>query len=305
MADLYLPDPTDEPTVMELRKEAHLSAVDLLRKLAHVNTTRGEKLQIATAESLTGGKIMSTLVDIPMGGMFKYGAFVVYDTDAKRLFLGVEAPDVYTRLAAGQMAVGVLRNSNAALAIAVSGNSMPSNEHSSRLGEVFIGVAGYHKNEIVFKTKTVNACIDASNPEMKRLCKKWFQTINPNPNGVYNRYQDTAAVSLEIRYTIAKLSYDMMNQFIDEVNPTAPAFLASRKRILSREPTDCGDGCMPLPNKYAEGGDGICLDEECDTLGDRSRFTKEITDVKLLDPVRRTSKRSRKKNRSKRASFFR
>ena len=72
-------------------------------------------LSLATAESLTGGLIFSTLVDMPLGGSTKYGCFSVYDTDAKRIFLGVTAPDVYTHRCATEMAVGVLKNSNARL----------------------------------------------------------------------------------------------------------------------------------------------------------------------------------------------
>ena len=66
-------------------------------------------LSLATAESLTRGLIFSTLVDMPLGGSTKYGCFSVYDTDAKRIFLGVNAGDLYTHRCATEMAVGVLK----------------------------------------------------------------------------------------------------------------------------------------------------------------------------------------------------
>ena len=95
---------------VELAKAtSHELAAALLHKLAARN------LQVAIAESLTGGGIFSTLVDVPFAGACKYGCFGVYDTDAKRVFLGVTEPDVYTLNCASQMAIGILRNSNATL----------------------------------------------------------------------------------------------------------------------------------------------------------------------------------------------
>ena len=95
---------------VELAKAtSHEFAAALLHKLVERN------LKVATAESLTGGCIFSTLVDVPFAGGCKYGSFGVYDTDAKRVFLGVTEPDVYTLRCASQMAVGILKNSNATL----------------------------------------------------------------------------------------------------------------------------------------------------------------------------------------------
>ena len=75
----------------EVKSNAHQYAVNLLNKIGEKNW----ELQIATAESLTAGLIFSTLGDIPFGGRNKYGCFSVYDTDAKRVLLGVTADDVY------------------------------------------------------------------------------------------------------------------------------------------------------------------------------------------------------------------
>ena len=54
-------------------------------------------------------------------GWCKYGCFGVYDTDAKRVFNSVKVDDVYTHTCAKEMAVGLLKNSNATLAISVTG----------------------------------------------------------------------------------------------------------------------------------------------------------------------------------------
>ena len=114
--------------IQQYRQKAAKSAIDL------INTLTGSNIQVATAESLTGGLIMSTLVDIPAGGWHKYGCVGVYDTDAKRVFLGVETKELYNHTCAKEMAVGLLCNSNATLAISVTGNSAPYPGDMKKLG---------------------------------------------------------------------------------------------------------------------------------------------------------------------------
>lgn len=121
--------------------------------------------------------IFSTLVDIPLSGSSKYGCFGVYDTDAKRIFLGVTEPNVYTHRCVKQMAAGALLNSNASIAIAVSGNAMPDQtkpEMVDKLGEVFIGIAGYTgENKIKVSTKVYNFCGTQGN-ELD-TCRLWWR----------------------------------------------------------------------------------------------------------------------------------
>jgi len=147
-----------QDTVNEIKASAHRAGWELIKLfMAH-------DLSLATAESLTGGLIFSTLVDMPLGEATKYGCFSVYDTDAKRIFLGVTAPDLYTHRCATEMAVGVLKNSNASFAIAVTGNAMPYQgigeqvkEEVMNLGEVFIACAAYGKDgSILVKSKMYN-----------------------------------------------------------------------------------------------------------------------------------------------------
>jgi len=161
-----------EDILNNIKAESHKSAYKLCEYL-HNESVRF-KHKIATAESLTGGLIFSTLVDIPFYGYLKYGCFSVYDTDAKRIMLGVNVEDVYTRRCARQMAEGILRNSNATIGISVSGNAMAINEERERIGEVFIGVATYRNDkEIVSKTYAINTC----NGTAYNQCKLWYETI--------------------------------------------------------------------------------------------------------------------------------
>ena len=168
-----------EDVVSQAKDRAHKSAYDLIKTLL-AKSTEKTPLQVATAESLTGGYMFSTLVDVPQGGKVKYGCFSVYDTDAKRIFLGVEIKDVYTHRCAQEMAVGVLKNSNATFAVAVTGNAMPwqgqgSENEIRKLGEVFIGIAGYGSNNtIVVETHAYNFC---NGNEAAQTCKIWYQTV--------------------------------------------------------------------------------------------------------------------------------
>jgi PncC family amidohydrolase len=173
-----------EDILNQSRIDAHTSGYELLKTLDGMSSWEGDRPQVfrvATAESLTAGMIFSTLVDIPFGGSYKYGAFAVYDTDAKRVMLGVKVKDVYTHRCAKEMAVGILRNSNASVAIAVTGNAMPIQnlgafEEAQKLGEVFIGVACYNKqNEIVVTTHVHNFCAEGTPGH--RICKLWIDTV--------------------------------------------------------------------------------------------------------------------------------
>ena len=246
--------PEDKLNSLEkIERKAHESAYNLLLEL-NSRATKDEYLQICTSESLTAGLIMATLVDIPWGGYLKYGCFGVYDTDAKRVFNGVQVDDVYTHRCAKEMAIGILKNSNATLAIAVTGNAMPLNEHADMLGEVFIGIAGYTNKdnpEIIYLTKSINACI----PDLKEECKLWYDTIVKEKT--YNPRQRTALVSRLIRNYTAHKALELCLSFVKEQNPIVPKFILERKSV-NNEKQDSIHTNIPA-NKY----DGPAVDETC------------------------------------------
>ena len=168
--------------INDAKKDAHLNAYKLLKKLENHQKVNHQHIQLVTSESVTGGLLWSTLVNIPFWGKYKYGCFGVYDSNAKRNFIGVTEPDVYTHRCTKQMAIGSLLNSNGTLAISISGNAMPYSNEKERVGEVFIGVAGYVKDgpnsyKIRVKTQVFNFCKQAENSmedKMPQLCSKWL-----------------------------------------------------------------------------------------------------------------------------------
>ena len=83
------------------------------------------------------------------------------------------------------MAIGALKNSNASIAISITGNAMPNQtnpDDMKKLGEVFIGVAGYKLDSkgnpiIHVETKALNMCkqnpMDPTSGK-KDICSNWY-----------------------------------------------------------------------------------------------------------------------------------
>lgn len=153
------------------KTNAHYNGYELLKKLKKKN------LKIVTAESMTAGLLFSTLVDIPFAGSCKYGSFCVYDTDAKKLLLSVNTNNVYSHKCVEEMASGVLKKTNATFAISISGNSMPIKDDIKKLGEVFIGLAGYNEDGSI---KIETHLINLASPEWKSINTSMLSSIIRN-----------------------------------------------------------------------------------------------------------------------------
>lgn len=129
-------------------------------------------LDLVTAESLTAGMIGKTIIDIPyFGAAVLYGGFIVYNTDAKRLYLNVNTPSVYSQETARQMSEGALTNSRAMVALAVTGNAMPYPEHSDAAGIVDVGLSIRTSNGILTETYRFKLCEEVD--MLKQICSLW------------------------------------------------------------------------------------------------------------------------------------
>ena len=102
--------------------------IDLARRVVEENRAAGRK--IALAESCTGGLVAAALTEIPGSSAVLDCAFVTYSDEAKRGMLGV-AGDVIDAFGAVSiacvyaMAQGALANSDADVAVAISGIAGP------------------------------------------------------------------------------------------------------------------------------------------------------------------------------------
>jgi nicotinamide-nucleotide amidase len=102
--------------------------IALARRVVEENRVAGRK--VAVAESCTGGLVAAALTEIPGSSAVLDCAFVTYSNEAKRGMLGV-AGDVIDAFGAVSiacvyaMAQGALENSDADVAVAISGIAGP------------------------------------------------------------------------------------------------------------------------------------------------------------------------------------
>lgn len=117
------------------------SAVEAVRILL----ARGESL--AVAESLTGGLLAATIVEIPGVSAVFRGGLVVYATDLKHSLAGVPADLLASRGpvdadVAVALAQGARRRCGADWGVATTGVAGPQPQDGQPVGTVFVAVAG-------------------------------------------------------------------------------------------------------------------------------------------------------------------
>ncbi|WP_432543891.1 CinA family protein [Kineococcus sp. SYSU DK002] len=104
------------------------------------------RVHVATAESLTGGLLCATLVDVPGASAVVRGGVVAYATELKTALLGVPA-DALARtgpvdaFVAEEMARGARARLGADLGVATTGVAGPGPADGFDAGTVFLGVA--------------------------------------------------------------------------------------------------------------------------------------------------------------------
>lgn len=100
---------------------------------------------VAVAESLTGGMVVSALVDVPGASAVVRGAVVAYATEVKQGVLGVDSRLLATRGAvdpdvARQMAHGVREALGADVGVSTTGVAGPEPQDGQSVGTVFVAV---------------------------------------------------------------------------------------------------------------------------------------------------------------------
>ncbi|MEG2891890.1 MAG: CinA family protein [Clostridium sp.] len=108
-----------------------------------VKILKENKMTIATAESLTGGLLSSSIVGVAgASSVFKEG-IVAYSIDAKikRLNVLKDTLDKYTDVSpnvAGEMALNIAKLSNSNIGLSTTGNAGPTGDP---VGLVYIGIS--------------------------------------------------------------------------------------------------------------------------------------------------------------------
>ena len=107
---------------------------------------RDNSLTVAACESLTGGMICSTLVDVPGASAVVRGGLVTYQTDTKTVLAGVPAgliaeKGVVSAEVARAMAEGVRLRLGADIAVSATGMASPGAPDEPAAGTVYIGLS--------------------------------------------------------------------------------------------------------------------------------------------------------------------
>jgi nicotinamide-nucleotide amidase len=121
-------DPTD-PASMDADM-----ALELIGRHVGVRT-------LATAESITAGRLAQMLATVPKAEEFFRGGLVPYQEPLKRELLGVAADSVYSHRAAREMAAGAARLFGASVAVATTGVAGDAPMDGVPPGTVFVGLS--------------------------------------------------------------------------------------------------------------------------------------------------------------------
>jgi nicotinamide-nucleotide amidase len=114
---------------------------------AVLSVLRGRRQTLAVAESLTGGLLAATIVDVPGASAVFRGGLVVYATDLKATLAGVPSALLEARgpvdpdVAAG-LAAGVRLRCAADWGLATTGVAGPEPQGGQPVGRVYVAVAG-------------------------------------------------------------------------------------------------------------------------------------------------------------------
>jgi nicotinamide-nucleotide amidase len=119
-----------------------------------LNECRRRKLNVATAESCTGGLIAALLTEIPGSSEIFTAGFITYANEAKRAMIGVdkkliEQHGAVSREVAVAMAEGALKTAKVDLVVAVTGIAGPTGGTPSKpVGLVHIAAAAKNKTTL-------------------------------------------------------------------------------------------------------------------------------------------------------------
>jgi nicotinamide-nucleotide amidase len=115
--------------------------------LARLLTEAG--LTLATAESLTGGRLGHLITTVPGASDFYKGGVITYATETKQQVLGVDQRILSTygpvsRETALAMAEGVRRLFAADLGLSTTGVAGPTEQDGHPVGTLYVGIADCH-----------------------------------------------------------------------------------------------------------------------------------------------------------------
>ena len=159
----------DSPTGLELLKpllaEIRKRLGDVIYEIGEDDSGSLEKtcidafmkrhMTVTTAESLTGGLIAATLVEVPGASNVLRGGYVTYQSEAKTMMLGVpsdliERCGVISAEVAVSMAEGARKKLDVDMAVSATGVAGPGGgTEECPVGTVYLGIADREKSYAV------------------------------------------------------------------------------------------------------------------------------------------------------------
>lgn len=135
-----------------LRDDAADAPAEIVRLLTASHRT------LAAAESLTGGRVISALVDVPGASAVVRGGVVAYATPLKHSLLGVDAgllaergpvdAEVARQMAEGARRAAAVDGRPADIGLATTGVAGPDPQGDAPVGRVFVAVADDTGHEV-------------------------------------------------------------------------------------------------------------------------------------------------------------
>ena len=137
-----------------------------------LDQSRAQRLRIATAESCTGGLVISALTDIAGSSDVVDRGFVTYSNAAKETMLGVPstiiaAQGAVSRETAEAMARGALSQSPADLAVAITGIAGPGGGSANKPVGLVHFAAAQRNGPLLLRERRFG---EIGRAEIRRLC---------------------------------------------------------------------------------------------------------------------------------------
>lgn len=140
---------------------------------------------VSLAESITGGKISSSIVDVPGASKVLREGIVCYTVPSKCQRLGINPHfidefGVVSQQVAQEMALGLHKNNNSDIALSITGYAGPTSEYGLPVGLCFIGIAT-QKNVKIYKN-----IFSGTRNDIREQAKNWalfllFKTLVSAP----------------------------------------------------------------------------------------------------------------------------
>ena len=146
------------------------------------------RLTIAVAESLTGGMLVSELIDTPGASASVLGGVVAYHTELKKTLLGVDTavlnvhgavhPDVASQMAVNVRELLTVGGVAADVGVSTTGVAGPDPQDGCEAGTVFVGVS------ITGDVRVLSLTLEGDRESIRR------QVVEHAINEVYTRISE-------------------------------------------------------------------------------------------------------------------